>query len=146
MDYVFLVAAKSKRPGAFTGKALFGGLVEGKQKWVIRRKTQCRERLRVGDRVLFYLAGEQLFLGTSVLASGAVVLSGETTLTGCCLRDAYCIKLAKVHSFAPPIPRHDMVGKISWVPIQGGCNYIASKDFDAIVLHQKKISGGSNDQ
>jgi len=150
--YVFIIAYKSPRPVNPLGTEIFKELTN-KGMWVVHQNTQYRDRVQEGDRVLFYLAGEQVFLGAAEIAAKAVP-ANDIWLSPYMLRKPYKFALQKLQIFNKVVLRKELFGVNDlarrrqnrlnptvlpmWMPTQGGCNRISLKDYKKVLLKGTK--------
>jgi len=108
------------------------------RKWPIYNRTTNRNRLRAGDNVIFYLAGEdgKKFLGTARLGSG---LKKAEQID-------YLVDLDDIEIWEKHVKIHDVIEELefivykrNWgVHFQGGVIRLSDKDYTTITTKVKK--------
>lgn len=121
-----------------TAKSLFARL-ERNGKWYIGPRTPNRLRIRKGDKVIFYQAGEggRKFVGHATLSTG-LQPSEEGDLFGFVIVSELCF-------WSEPLSIYDVGRKLSFVKhsnpaqyyFQIGIRRISEKDYVTIMRHKK---------
>lgn len=101
--------------------------------WPIYNKTQNRKKIAIGDKVVFYMAGEkgQKFLGTASIASELVQ---KTELT-------YELKLSNIKVWQKPLQLRNVIDRLEFVKnkqnfgiyFQGGVRGLTENDYFLIL-------------
>jgi len=150
--YVFIIAYKAARSINPLGTEFFKELTD-KKMWVVHHNTQYRDHIQTGDRVLFYLAGEQVFLGAAEIEATAIPAK-DAWLSPYMLRNPYKFVLRKLRIFNKSVSRKDLFGVYDlarrrqnrlnptaspmWMPTQGGCNRISMQDYEKVLAKGAK--------
>lgn len=132
--YVFQVSKQSAYAKQKEAIEVFNDLVRDKAVWGFGFHTPNRKVITAGDKILFYLTGQnnQVFVGAATLRSGAYKdESGES-------KDWYLdpetlrIDLSDVLVFSKPKPRKNFKG-LEWQPSQGGSSKISERDYNIVM-------------
>ena len=108
------------------------------EKWPIYSRTTNRNRIKKGDRILFYLAGPHR---KKIIASSH--LGSQIRKEG----DDFAVALEKIDAWKKHVPIQPLVGTLEFIKnkekwgthMQGGVVYISDKDHDLIVGSRKKL-------
>jgi len=134
--YVFIISYKSKRPNVPLGLTLFESLIK-KKIWVVHERTHYWKLMQPKDKALFYLAGEQVFLGAATITSNAQAFILPEDMQWFTKKNPYSLSLSDIKVFQPPISRQALSKVIDWKPLQGACIKISGKDFEGILQQVK---------
>lgn len=138
--YVFQVSDQSTYGKQRSAREGFDFLVRDRSAWGFGRHTPNRVAIQPGDKVLFYLTGQenQVFVGSATLVSGAYEdKSGES-------KDWYLdpetlrIDLKDVNIFSEPRSRKGF-HSLEWRPAQGGSSKISERDFSIVLGAQADL-------
>lgn len=132
--YVFQVADQSKYGKQRKAQELFDFLVHDRAAWGFGYNTPNRKAIQPGDRVLFYLTGNdnQVFVGAATLKTGAYKDETKQSKDWYLDPETLRIDLEDIAIFSAPIPRKNFLN-IEWRPAQGGSSKISEKDYLTII-------------
>ena len=108
------------------------------KKWPIFNRTNNRNRLKIGDSVIFYMGGKKghKFLGTASVSS-QLIKTGETSAW---------VELANAKVWKIPVSIENIIGDLEFIKnkmnwgcyLQGGVVQLKEKDFEKIISYFKK--------
>lgn len=139
--YVFIISYKSKLSNSPLGTEIFDLFIK-KNIWVIHERTHYWKLIQSKDKVLFYLAGKQLFLGAATIMSNAQTFILPDDMQWFKKKNPRKLLLSNIEVFQPPISRQVLSEAIDWKPLQGACIKISPKDF-AYIAQQDKDGAAS---
>jgi hypothetical protein len=113
---------------------VFDFLVRGKSAWGFGPHTANRKAIKPGDKVIFYLTGQdnQYFAGAAALKSGAYEDKAGESRDWYLDPDTLRIDLTDVIIFPERKLRQQIPG-LEWRPAQGGSSKISEKDYLTII-------------
>ena len=108
--------------------------------WGLHPRTANRANFKEGDRLVFYLGGQQVFLGVATAASGAYLDKSEESDAWFLNEGTYRVDLTDINIWDRPKPIKPLVKKLSfrrnplhWGPyLQGGIRKIPESDYEVI--------------
>lgn len=123
--------------------------------WPINELTVNREKIREGDKFVFYLAGiatkgqmAQCFVASASAVSQVISHKIPISEIGDDINPGYGIWLEDINYFPEPISIRDLLKKLSLIKLkttkawggylQGGCIPISEKDYNLIKLSSSK--------
>lgn len=135
--YVFQGSEIEKDGKKRTARENFDVLVTQHNVWGFGQNTPNRAAIQPGDKVLFYLTGQdnQVFVGAATLKSGAYKDSTSESDQWFLWGGAYRIDLQDVIVFGEPKPRKQF-DNLEWRPMVGGSTRISEKDFNRVLSSQ----------
>lgn len=144
--FVFHVSDQSAYGKQRTGMETYNFLVGEKNAWGFGQHTANRKAIQPGDKALFYLtgSGNQVFLGTATLKSGAYEDSTQESQDWYLDKNTLRIDLQDKYTFPEPKSLKNFKS-IEWRPAQGGSSKISQHDYDVIVGAQPDQTIGIND-
>src|SRR3989344_342568 len=146
--YVFQVADLSVYGKQKKAIEVFDFLVRENNAWGFGRHTPNRKAIKPGDRVLFYIVGQnnQNFVGAATLKTGAYDNKDPKKQNIFLGADTLRIDLEEVIIFDEPKPRKSYAS-IQWRPAQGGSSKLSEHDYNVImgvepdrIIHEEEIA------
>ena len=127
-----------------TGGEIYRSLMSHKV-WGLHPRTANRANFKEGDHLVFYLGGQQLFLGTATATSGAYIDKTGESEKWFLNKGTYRVDLINIEEWDPPKPIKPLVKKLSfirnplhWGPyLQGGVRKIPEPDYKTISSSQE---------
>lgn len=137
--HIFIVSDHIDEGKRITGAEIYRSLMS-RSAWGLHPNTAMRANFKEGDRLVFYLGGQHVFLGTAVAASGAYVDKTDESDSWFFEPGTYRVDLKDIHTWDQPKPIKPLLKKLSFIRnplhwgayLQGGVRKIPQADYEVI--------------